>query len=196
MGRAAPRKVAALAEERGLGELIGTDRCVPLAVWLAGGITASFWLLVPAVVLARLYQGAWDEYTAWLALGSLLIAALFTCGHRLGWHRGALYRFDRGVVLRRFRSIRAYTWAELTTRTHEYWTSEGDRFEYQVRHEELELRTLDSKTVFTYDRCPTEVRDLVLSAHEPQDALPTGTRNGPPEPESTPEPLCVRRRAH
>ncbi|MGA5499159.1 hypothetical protein ACPCSP_33055 [Streptomyces cinereoruber] len=109
MGRAAPRKVAALAEERGLGELIGTDRCVPLAVWLAGGITASFWLLVPAVVLARLYQGAWDEYTAWLALGSLLIAALFTCGHRLGWHRGALYRFDRGVVLRRFRSIRAYT---------------------------------------------------------------------------------------
>ncbi|MFI6642425.1 hypothetical protein [Streptomyces sp. NPDC050504] len=166
-----------------MGELVGADRCVPLGVWLAGGITAPFWLLLPVVVLARLWLGDWDERTAWLALVAPLLAALFVCGHRFGWRRGVLYRFDRGIVLYGFRSVRAYTWAELTTRTHAYRTNEGDRFEHEVRREELELRALDGESVFAYDRFPTEVRDLVLSAHEPQDALPAVGGNGPQEPE-------------
>ncbi|MFH8772150.1 hypothetical protein [Streptomyces sp. NPDC017958] len=61
------------------------------------------------------------------------------------------------VVLRKFWSYRACTWAELTTETHGYWTDGGDRFEYRVWREQLGLRTLDGSRVHRYERNPSGV---------------------------------------
>ncbi|MEU9985970.1 hypothetical protein AB0E10_04025 [Streptomyces sp. NPDC048045] len=76
-------------------------------------------------------------------------------------------------------SCRACTWAEPTTETHGYWSDEGDRFEYRVRREELELRTLDGSRVYRYERNPSGVENLVRSAGPPQDTVPAGYEDGP-----------------
>ncbi|MFJ5967791.1 hypothetical protein [Streptomyces sp. NPDC093060] len=83
------------------------------------------------------------------------------------------------VVLRKFWSYRACTWAEPTTETHGYWTDGGDRFEYRVWREQLELRTLDGSRVHRYERNPSGVEELIRSACEPQDAVPAGYEDGP-----------------
>lgn len=82
-------------------------------------------------------------------------------------------------MLRKFWTCRAYAWAELTTEKHGYWADEGDKFEYRVPREELELRTRDGSRVYRYERNPSGVEKLIRSAREPQDAVPAGYEAGP-----------------
>ncbi|WP_316749041.1 hypothetical protein [Streptomyces herbicida] len=83
--------------------------------------------MFPPSVVIRLCRGLWDERTAVPAAVALVGPLLIAFGHRFGWHRGVLYRYAGGVVLRRLRSVRAYAWPELTTKTHGSWVTEGDK---------------------------------------------------------------------
>lgn len=173
-----PRRVAARARERKPGPYVECERATPEPVLLFLQVTSPFWLLLPLVLLVRLCMGHWDERTVTGGLCTLAGLLAIAFGFRIGWYRGALYRFRRGVVLRKFWTYRAYTWAELTTETHGYWTDEGDRFEYRVWREELELRTPYGSRVYRYERNPSGVEELVRAAHDPQDAVPAGYEGG------------------
>lgn len=174
-----PRRVTARARERKLGAYVECERTTPPPVLIFLEATSPFWLVVPVVVLIRLCMGYWDERTVTGGLYTLAVLLPIAFGIRIGWYRGALYRFRRGVVLRKFWTCRACTWAELTTETHGYWSEEGDKFEYRVWREELELRTLDGSRVYRYERNPSGLEKLIRSARGPQDAVPAGYEDGP-----------------
>ncbi|MEU1176695.1 hypothetical protein ABZ464_03425 [Streptomyces sp. NPDC005820] len=166
--RLVPRGAAALAGYREFGAYVDSDRQTPLAVWAFCAVTGFFWFVLPVVLVARLCLGLGDTRTVWLTPVTLAGPLLLVLGRRVGWWRGVLYRYDRGVVLRRFRSYQAYSWRELTAETHSRWVDEGDGFEHRVRREELELRTRDGTRVHRYDHHPREVSALVRPARKPQ----------------------------
>ena len=170
--RPLPRKVTTLAGYREFGAYVESDRRTPLLVWVLCAVIGWYFIIFPVGLVVRLCLGLWDERTAALVPHALAGPLLLVCGYRFGWYRGVLYRFEGGVVLRRYRSCRAWSWAELTAETHGYWSEEGDKFEFKVWREELELRTRDGRTVYRFDHHPREVSERVRSAaaREPQDS--------------------------
>ncbi|MEU5536704.1 hypothetical protein [Streptomyces sp. NPDC020362] len=93
-----PRKVTARARERKLGAYVECERTAPQPVLLFLMLISPFWVILPPVVLVRLRMGHWDERTVTSALYTPAGLLLLALGVRIGWYRGALYRFRRGVV--------------------------------------------------------------------------------------------------